>query len=96
MVRWPGGRKGGEAKGAQTLPKFGTTKRRVFSTNAQSKLASVLVDAALGLPGLAWHTSQCPFISVAPKATGKARRGPLKGAVSAQKDLSGSETEMRE
>ena len=35
-------------------------------------------------------------ISVVPEATHKASRGPLKGAVSAQKGLRGSETETRE
>ena len=34
--------------------------------------------------------------SVVPEATHEARRGPLKGAVPAQKALQGSETETRE
>ena len=39
---------------------------------------------------------QCPCISEVPEATHKAGGGPLKGAVSAQKALQGSETETRE
>ena len=42
------------------------------------------------------NTWQCPCISVAPEATHEASRGPLKGAMSAQKALQGSETETRE
>ena len=37
-----------------------------------------------------------PCISVVPEARHKARLRPLKGAVSTQKALRGSETEMRE
>ena len=67
-----------------------------FSTNAQSRFASVVVDGVLGPPRLARHTWRCPCISVVPEATHEASRGPEKGAVSAQKALRGSETETRE
>ena len=47
------------------------------------------------LPLLQFH--QKPIkIFVVPEATHKASQGPLKGAVSAQKALQGSETETRE
>ena len=39
---------------------------------------------------------RCPCISVVPKATHEASLGPLKGVVSTQKALQGSETETRE
>ena len=57
---------------------------------------SVVVDGVLGAPRLAWHTWQCPSISVGPEAAHKACRGPLQGALSAQKALQGSEMETRE
>ena len=67
-----------------------------FSTNAQSRFASVVVDGVLGPPRLARHTRRCPCISVVPEATHGASRGPEKGAVSAaQKALRGSEIETR-
>ena len=47
---------------------FRTTKRSAFSTNAQSRLASVVVDGVLGPPCLARHTWRCPCISVVPEA----------------------------
>ena len=71
-------------------------KKSAFSTNAQSRFASVVVDGVLGPPRLARHTWRCPCISVVPEATHEASRGPEKGAVSAQKALRGSETETRE
>ena len=70
--------------------------KSAFSTNAQSRFASVVVDGVLGLPRLARHTCRCPCISVVPEATHEASRGPEKGAVSAPKALRGSETETRE
>ena len=45
---------------------------------------------------LARRTWWCPCISVVPEAMHEASRGPLKGAVSAQKALQGSKTETRE
>ena len=59
-------------------------------------LAPLVLASFLGLPRLAWHTTQCPCFFVVPEATHKASRGPLKGTVSAQKALQGSETETRE
>ena len=67
-----------------------------FSTNAQPRFASVVVDSVLGPPRLARHTYRCPCISVVPEATHEASRRPEKGAVTAQKVLRGSETETRE
>ena len=78
-------------QGDQGLPIFGTTKTSVFSTNAQSRFASVVADGVLGPLRLARHV-----VAVAPEATYKASRGPEKGAVSAQKALRGCETETRE
>ena len=77
-------------------PVFGTKKKSAFSTNAQSRFASVVLDGVLRPPRLSWHTLRCPCFSVVPEATNEASRGPLKGAVSAQKALQGSETEPRE
>ena len=54
-----------------------------------------IVDGVLGPPSLAPHT-WCPCISVVPKHRMRRGWGPLKGALSAQKTLQGSETEMRE
>ena len=68
----------------------------MFSTNAQSRSVSVVVDGALVPPRLARHTLRCPLISVVPEATHEASRGPFKGAVSAQNAIQGSETETRE
>ena len=53
-----------------------------FSTNAQSRFASVVVDGVLGPLRLARHTLRCPCISVVPEATHEASRGPEKGAMS--------------
>ena len=66
---------------------FGATKTSAFSTNAHSRFASVVVDCVLGPPRLVRHTWRCPCISVFSEATHEASRGPLKGAVSAQKAL---------
>ena len=41
---------------ARALPIVGTTKRSGFSTNAQSKFTSVVLDGVLGPPRLARHT----------------------------------------
>ena len=72
-----------------------SVKKCIFN-NAQSRFASAVFDDVLGPPLLAWHTRRCPFFSVVPEATHEASRGPLKGAVSAQKALQGSETETME
>ena len=75
---------------------FGITKRGTFSTNALSRFASVVLDGAPGPPRLMRHILRYPCISVVPEATHKASQGPLKGAVSAEKALQGSETETGE
>ena len=46
----------GVLRGARTLPIFGTTKTNVFSTNAQSRFASVDLDDVLEPLRLARHT----------------------------------------
>ena len=46
----------GSVKGGQGLPTFGKTKRSTFSTNAQSRFVSVVLDGVLGPPFLARHT----------------------------------------
>ena len=46
-----------------------------FSTNAQSRFASVVVDSVLGPPRLVCHTWQCPCISAVLEATHEASRG---------------------
>ena len=88
MYYWArGGCKGG-AKGALAPSMFGTTRTSAFSTNTQWKFVSVVLDAVLGPPHLAWHTWWCPWLSVVPEATHEESWGPLKGAVSAQKSPS--------
>ena len=52
---WCGSAKG-VAKGGRAPPIFGTTKTSAFSTNAQSRFASVVLDGVLGPPRLARHT----------------------------------------
>ena len=79
----------GRARGAQALQIVGRTKTGAFLTNAQSRFASVVLDGVLGPPHLAWHIWRCPCFCVVPEATHKASRGPLKGAVSAQKPFKG-------
>ena len=71
-------------------------RKSAFSTNTQSRLASIVVDGVLGPLRLTRHTWWCCCISVVPEATHEASRGPEKGTVSAQKALQGSETETRE
>ena len=68
----------------------------MFSTNTQSRLASVVVDGVLGPPRLGRHTWRGPCMSVVSEATHEVSRGPEKGAVSSQKALRGSKTETRE
>ena len=46
----------GGVRGALAPPIIGTTKRSALFTNAQSRSASVVLDAALGPPRLAQHT----------------------------------------
>ena len=45
-------------------PIYGTRKRSGFSTNAQSRFASVVLDGVRGPPHLECHTRRCPCISV--------------------------------
>ena len=44
------------AGGARALPIFGATKTSAFSTSAQSRFASVVLDGVLGPPRLVRHT----------------------------------------
>ena len=67
----------------------------MFSKNVQSRFASVVIDTIPGPPCLGQHSRKGPLISVVPETTHEARRGPLKGAPSAQKALEGSEAETR-
>ena len=76
------------------LSMFGTIKTGAVSTNAQSRFASVVVEGVLGPPRLVRHTWRCPCFSVVLGATHKASQGPLKGAVSSQKALQWSKTEL--
>ena len=68
-------------------------KKGGFSTDAQSRFASDVLESVLGYPHRTWR---CPCFSVVPEATHKASPRPLKGAVSAQKAIQGSKTETRE
>ena len=83
---------------ACVAPIFRTTKKECVLSNAQSKFASVVLDGALGPLCLACASTDGVIVSfyVVPAAKYKASGMPLKGAVSAQKALEGSETEMRE
>ena len=62
----------------------------------QSRFASLVLDSVCGPLRLVRHTWWCLCISAVPEATHKASRGPLKGAVSAQKGLLYSDTKTRE
>ena len=53
----------------------------------QSRFASAVFDSVLTPPHQAWHIWRCPWFSVHLETTHEASRGPLKGAVSAQKAL---------
>ena len=66
------------------LPVSGTVKASVFSTNTQSRFASIVLDSVLGPPCLAQNTWRCPFISVVLEATQEASPGPLKVLLSAK------------
>ena len=66
-----------------------TEEKFVFSTNTQSRFASVVLDAILEPPFIAEHTQQRPSFSAVPEAMHEASQGPLNGAVSAQKDFKG-------
>ena len=65
-------------------------------THNQAVCVSCSWRRVLGPLRLAWKTWRFPCFSVVTEATQGASRGPLKGAVSAQKALQGSETETRE
>ena len=69
-------------------PIFIATNKNAFSTNAQSRFASVALDGALRPLRLARHTWKCPCFSVVPKQ--RTCRGW------AQKALQGSETKTKE
>ena len=45
-----------ETRGYEALPDFGTTKRRAFFTNAQSRFATVVLEGVLGPLRLQRHT----------------------------------------
>ena len=75
---------------------FSQSRIGVFSTNARSRFVLAVFDGVLGPLRLARQTWLCPCFSVVPKATYEASQGPLKGTVSAEKALQGSETETRE
>ena len=71
-------RRGGGVKGG---PIFRTTNVRTFSTNEQSRFASVVCGSDLGPPRLTWHTWRrypCIF-SVVPEAKYTSRLRALKG-----------------
>ena len=68
----------------------------MFSSNTQSRFASVVLDGILEPPFIAEHTQQRPSFSAVPEAMHEASQGPLKGVVSAKKALHRSETETRE
>ena len=53
-------------------------KKGAFSTNAQSRFASVVFDGVLGPPCLARHTLGCPCFFAVPKTTHKASHKLLK------------------
>ena len=69
-------------QGGLWLPIVGTTEWSVFSTNAQSRFASVVVAGVPRPPHLARHTWWRPCFYAVPEATHEASWGPLKGTVS--------------
>ena len=66
--------------------------KSAFSINAQSRFASAVLDGVLGHLCLAMHT----FSSVVLEAMHEVSGGTLKGAMSVQNALQGSERETRE
>ena len=54
-------------------------KKSAYSTNAQSRFASVVVDGILGPSRLERHTWRCPCISVVPEATSETETRELLG-----------------
>ena len=76
--------------------RIGVEKFVIINAHNQGLRQVFLTVAWEGPLCLARHTWRCPCFSVVPEATHEASRGPLKGAVSAQKALQGSETETRE
>ena len=82
--------------GGRTIEIFEITATSAFSTNIQSRFASVVLDSVLGPLRLAWHTWWCPCFSVVPAASHNMSWRPLKVAVTAQKALQGSELQSRE
>ena len=59
IISYTGVAEGKDQKGPRRprlTPSFGTMKTSAFSTNAQSRFASVVVDGVLGPPRLACHT----------------------------------------
>ena len=67
---------------------FKDRRKNAFSTNAQSRFASVAVDGDLGPSRLAHHTWRCPCTSVVPEATHDASRGHLDGSCVSSKSPS--------
>ena len=92
----PQGRQTVGAKGGPGPQTFGKKKTKVFSTNAQSRFASVILDGALDLHAKHATLEHYRCFSTVPDTMLKVCQGPLKGAVSTQKALQGSETEMKE
>ena len=74
--------------------RIGVEKFVIINAHNQGLLSGAF-DGVLGHPRLARYTWQCLCVSVVPGATHEESRGPLKGAMSAQKALQGSETETR-
>ena len=69
-------------RGARALSIFRATNKSAFSTSAQSRFASIVLDGVLGPLHLASNTWRWPCISVAPKQRTRRGWGSLKGAVS--------------
>ena len=67
-----------------------------FQQSHNQGLCQLFFYCVLSPPRLSPHTWLCPRFSGVLKATHEASRGPLKGTVSAQKPLQGSETETRQ
>ena len=68
-----------------------STKRSGFSTNSQSRFASVALDAVTVSWDFYTYCSVPSFFSEVPKATHEASQGHMKGTMSSQKALKASE-----
>ena len=72
----------------------GSLCKGAFSTDAQSRFASAVVDSVLGPPHLAGPTGRCPCISVVPGSNARGESRALEGCRVSSKSPSRSMTKL--